>query len=109
MRKKRTYTSEERSMLIKKYKESGLSMVSWCKENDMPYSTFCKWNLNSKKKQEFIELKQADIQKETQKEDLENPFSEILIEAGSLKIHVPVKEGLNLIEKLMKEGGCSNV
>ena len=59
-------TAEEKTALIKQWKESGLSILKWCRENKISEPTFRGWVIPKVKKStavsnssNFIELKDA--------------------------------------------------
>lgn len=53
-------TNEEKQKLVSEFKESGLSKVQWCQNNNIPISTFNGWlfpkKQNSKNKCKFVEI-----------------------------------------------------
>jgi transposase-like protein len=86
------YSKEERAMWLEDWRQSGKSAHSYAKENGLIPWTFHKWvKEETQKESGFVEVKALD---------LSLAQSEIFIEKGDLKIHIPLEfasEGLRLI------------
>ena len=74
------YSKEERRKHLENWKESGKNAWAYAKENGLKQQTFAKW-VKAEKEEEsgFVEIKTKIPQ-----------LSEILIEKGDVKIHIPL-------------------
>jgi transposase-like protein len=86
------FSKEEKAMWLADWRGSGKSAHSYAKENGLIPWTFHKWVKEENEKESgFVEVKA---------EDLPSAQSEVLIEKGDLKIHIPLgfaPEGLRMI------------
>jgi len=79
------YSNEEKAMWIEDWKQSGKSAWAYAKENGLSPQTFVNWTqVGEGSKQGLVEVP-AQLLEPIQK------TNEILIEKGSIRIHVPVQ------------------
>ena len=78
------YSKEEKAQWITNWRRSGKKAWTYAKENGLAPQTFVKWVKNeTKQKQGFVEIRPPSL----------GQVSEIIIEKGDIKIHIP--RGLN--------------
>jgi len=77
------YSKEEKAMWLDDWQESGKNAWAYARENGLCPQTFLTWTkISSKKKNGFVEIPKSKLAVSKQE-------SEILIEKGDLKIHIP--------------------
>jgi len=77
-----TYSKEEKAMWLEDWAKSGKGAWTYAKENGLIPQTFVTWTKKKEKEAtEFVEIKP--------KSKLKFQASEILIEKGDIKIHLP--------------------
>ena len=83
-----TYSKEEKAMWLEDWQKSDKGAWTYAKENGLIPQTFVTWTKKRQKEQaEFVEIKQNAKPK--------FQASEILIEKGDIKIHLPIGMGTN--------------
>ena len=82
------YSKEEKAKLLKGWEQSGKSISAYVKEKGLVRWTFTKWvKMDRETKSGFVEVPARYI-------------SEILVEKGDIKIHIPMalgSEGLRAV------------
>jgi len=83
-----TYSKEEKAMWLEDWQKSGKGAWAYAKENGLIPQTFVTWTKKTvQEKTEFVEIK-PKIKPKLQ-------MSEILIEKGDIRIHLPFGMGTN--------------
>jgi hypothetical protein len=78
------FTKEEKAMWLSDWKKSGKKAWAYAKENGLIPQTFCSWvKSDAKRASGFVEITSHVKPKLSQ-------VSEILIEKGDVKIHIPL-------------------
>jgi len=87
------YTRQEREKFIEDWKNGSLSKTDYAKSIGLKVTTFYKWAEGIvKPKQNFVEI---DPKKIT------NPVREIIIEKGSLTVHIPMSVSNNELQTVL--------
>ena len=90
------FSVEEKARLLEGWKESGKSISSYVRENGLVRWTFTKWlKAERDAKPCFVEVKNQGIPSAPR-------TSEILIEKGDLKIHIPLNLGRDELRAVME-------
>jgi transposase-like protein len=93
------YSEEEKGMWVEDWKRSDSSLWVYAKANGLCPTTFQKWIREKQESQGFVEV---PVKIET-----EAHFPpEILIEKGSIKIHIPAGLSRNDLRLLLESLGC---
>ena len=95
------FSKEERQMWLEDWEQSGKNAWAYAKANGLNPQTFLKWTKSrNETKQSFIEVP-AQI--------LEPPLqaTEILIEKGDVKIHIPINIGSRELRSVMEGLGAA--
>ena len=79
------FNEKEKALWLEDWRQSGKSAWAYAKENGLAPQTFVKWT-KAETKQSFVEVPLQVIQAPTQ-------ATEILIEKGEVKIHIPIAVG----------------
>ena len=85
-------TPQERSSLVKQWRESGKTMSAWCREHQIPITTFCGWaykKASSMTRGDFTELKE------------ETSCTGVLIKWRGCKIHMDHHNAPLILEKCL--------
>ena len=84
MEEKMRYSKEEKAKILENWRQSGKSISSYVKENDLVRWTFTKW-LKAEREAEtdFVEVHPPVLNTTTH-------VKKILIEKGNVKIHIPL-------------------
>jgi hypothetical protein len=111
---KKTYrTNDEKTTLVNDFIASGKSKNIWCKENNIPVSTFLDWLKKYSAKEEkvtFVPLKIQDSSAGTVTgKGKTAPHEDIIIESDSLKIHVSKNASISFIKELLEVVKSVNV
>lgn len=105
MRNRKNTTKQERLNLVRQFVASGQSQVSWCKEQGIAGSTFCKWMreyTSTTQEMKFVPLtpkKSTGLTVTDEPKSIENT---ILMEIGLCKIHVPEKIAMTFLAQAME-------
>ena len=76
------YNEEEKAMWLEDWKQSGKKAWAYAKENSLVPQTFCSWTRRGiKAKAGFVKIRQELISP--------SQAERIIIESGSIKIHIP--------------------
>lgn len=105
MRSRRNTTKQERLDLVRQFIVSGQSQVSWCKEQGIAASTFCKWMSEYKSTSteiKFVPLAPKNTIGLTVVDEPKSIENTILMEIGSCKIHVPEKMAMTLLAQVLE-------
>ena len=97
------YSEEEKAMWVEDWKESGKSAWAYAKENGLNPQTFIKWTKVEQKPEVgtcFVEVPALIMPQPIQ-------ASEILIEKGDVKIHIPLNMGRGELQAVMNVLGCA--
>ena len=90
-----TYSKEEKTMWLEDWQKSGKGAWAYAKENGLIPQTFVTWTKKEQKeKTEFVEIK-TKIKQKLQ-------TSEILIEKGDIKIHLPFGMSSNELSSIIE-------
>jgi transposase-like protein len=93
------FNKDEKAKWLANWKASGRSACAYAKENGLCQQTFYKWIKQEQKiSQDFVEV---PLQKISQK----IPEPEILIEKGSLRIHIPLEPVLGELPTIIARLG----
>ena len=80
-----TYSAEEKAMWLEDWKKSGQNAWTYAKANGLIPQTFAGWvRKETEQKSDFVEIHPNE----------RSYASEILIEKGSLQIHIPLGIGI---------------
>jgi len=100
------YSKEEKAKWLENWRQSGKSAWSYAKGNKLNPQTFLKWvkkgklEISTEKtKQNFVEV---PMQALTMAIPPVKSGSEILIEKGDVKIHIPLSCGCNELQAVME-------
>ena len=93
------FNEEEKTMWLEDWRKSGKSAWAYAKENGFTPQTFVKWT-KAETKQCFVEVPLQVIQPPTQ-------ATEILIEKGDVKIHIPLCLNRNDMRTVMEALGAA--
>lgn len=99
MAKGRAYNKPEEK--VKDWQASGKPMSVWCRENDIPVTTFCGW----KKRLEKHEPKNVSIQSKTKFIELKNrelSESGISLECNGIKIHLKTQFDFSTLKQCLE-------
>lgn len=101
MTKKHTKrTLEEKEMLIKSFIESKNSVAVWCRDNQIPITTFNGWMKKRKAKVTFLPLKSANTAINNSSEKLKQ--AELIIEFKEFKFNISNDSSVELLEKAIR-------
>ena len=90
------FSKEEKAMWVEDWQRSGKSACSYAKENGLVLQTFIRWTkAKSEAKNSFVEVSAPKIAPT-------HLASEILIEKGEMKIHIPLGMGRNELRAVME-------
>ena len=93
------YSSEEKAMWVEDWQQSGKSAWAYAKENGLHPQTFVKWTrAETASRPCFVEVPPRLIAPAEQ-------ASQITIEKGDVKIHIPLSEGCVELRKVMQALG----
>ena len=94
------YSEEEKARWVEDWQQSGLTVWAYAKENGLVPQTFNNWTKSGKKetKQPFVEIPVKALQSPSL-------VQEILIEKGSIKIHIPLEPVLGELHKVLSKLG----
>lgn len=106
MDKRKFTTKQVREQHIQNFLASGKSQVSWCTENNIPYSTFNKWLHNYRASQQEVKFIPLAPKQNTSQQFHSN---EILIEIGICRLHVPETLGIQFMQQAIRAVSESNV
>ncbi len=78
------YNKIERELFLKEWKKSGKSVMGFCREKNIPPTTFYGWTKSQRKKKNkeipFVQVKSKPVQ---------NCSINVVIEKADLKVHIP--------------------
>jgi transposase-like protein len=96
------YSEEEKGMWLEDWRQSGSSLWAYAKENGLNPQTFSKWVKVEKNQspQHFVEISPA-------LKEASRYVPEILIEKGSVKIHIPIAINRNELRAVIESLGCA--
>ena len=87
------FSKEEKAMWLEDWRRSGKSPWAYAKENGLAPQTFCKWTkAEDEAKPGFVEVSSPPALNET----------EILIEKGDMKIHIPLGLGCGVLREVIE-------
>ncbi|MCL2760013.1 MAG: hypothetical protein FWD22_07355 [Treponema sp.] len=90
-----TYSKEEKAMWLEDWQKSGKGAWTYAKENGLIPQTFVTWTKKEQKaKTGFVEI-QTKFKPKLQ-------TSEILIEKGDIRIHLPFGSGINELSSIIE-------
>ena len=90
------FSTEERAMWVGDWRQSGKSAWAYAKANGLNPQTFVKWTKARKEAEPcFVEVAAPILVPQQQ-------TSEILIEKGDVKIHIPLNLGRNELRAVME-------
>lgn len=92
-------TLEEKEILINSFLKSNQSMAQWCRDNQIPTTTFNGWMRRRKTKIAFIPLEPAITKKIHVKESQD---INLILEFMDCKITINNNSPLDLLEKTLK-------
>jgi hypothetical protein len=81
----KTYSRDEKAKWLEGWKGSGKSMSAYARANGISPQTFSKWVQKGKEQWGFVEINKPAV-----KIGGTAPLSEILIEKGDIRIHLPL-------------------
>ena len=105
MRNRKNTTKQERLNLVSQFVASGQSQVSWCKDQGIASSTFCKWVSEYKSTSTEIKFVPFSPKKTTGLTTIHEPKSienTVLMKTGLCKIYIPEKMAMVLIAQAME-------
>jgi hypothetical protein len=90
-------TWEEREALVRQWRESGKKMSDWCRERQIPITTFCGWAYRKKRPNRNTIVSRSDFT------ELKNEVSgaKVLIEWLGCKIHIDSQNASQILEKCL--------
>ena len=90
-------TWEEREALVRQWRESGKKMSDWCRERQIPITTFCGWAYPKRS------LKRNKIIARSDFTELKNelPTAKVIIEWRGSKIHIEAETASVILEKCL--------
>ena len=89
-------SKEEKAMWVEDWQRSGKSAWAYAKENGLVLQTFIRWTkANPEAKNSFVEVSAPMIASS-------HITSEILIEKGEVRIHIPFSMGGNELRAVME-------
>ena len=94
------FSKEEKNMWLEDWRQSGKKAHRYAKENGLIPWTFIRWT------KEEAETNQRFVEVPVQSMLLPGKITEILIEKGELKIHVPVGLGGKDLRSVMERIGA---
>jgi len=95
------YSTEEKARLLEGWKESGMSISAFVRENGLVRWTFHKWIKAARDlQQSFVEVSAQVMQPVT-------AAPEILIEKGGVRIHIPLGLGIGELRSVMEGLGAA--
>ena len=90
------FSKEEKAMWLEDWRQSGKSAYRYAKENGLAPWTFIRWTKSD------LETNQNFIEVPVQNMFLPEKKTEILIEKGELRIHIPVGLGCKELRSVME-------
>lgn len=93
-------TLDEKENFISAFLKSNMSMAKWCKENQIPITTFRGWMKNKKGKVTFIPLKPSDSNVNSTFEKAAT--LDLIIEFKDFKFNISNDSSIELLEKTIK-------
>jgi transposase-like protein len=93
---------EEKAMWLEDWKQSGTSLRTYAKANGLNPQTFNNWIKEAEKpvQQDFIEINPTVS-------EIPRYVPEILIEKGTIKIHIPILINRNDLKAIVDSLGCA--
>jgi hypothetical protein len=92
------YRQEEKAKWVEGWKGSGITALTYAKENGINPQTFNQWTKKEEGKRRFVEIT-GQLKEETPNR------AEILIEKGNIKIHVPLAAGMDGLRAVIQTLG----
>ena len=90
------FSKEEKAMWLEDWRRSGKSPWAYAKENGLVPQTFCKWTkTKGETKPGFVEVPLRAIPPALNE-------TEILIEKGDMKIHIPLGLGCGVLREVIE-------
>jgi hypothetical protein len=101
MTKKHTKrTLEEKEMLINSFIDSKKSVAGWCRDNQIPITTFNGWMKKRKTKVTFLPLKSTNTAIKNSSE--KSKQTELIIEFKEFKFNISNASSVELLEKAIR-------
>ena len=104
MKNRKITNKQERLNLVTQFIASGQSQITWCKEQDIPASTFAKWVKEYKGTSEKMKLIPLSPKKSSNTIPTNIKASEniVLIEIGPCKIYLQEKAAMTFMPQAME-------
>ena len=109
MKARKYFSNDEKQILINKFITSGKSKNSWCKENNIPLTTFHGWLKKNKDsivketKTTFIQVKASNMKDSILNKKAENVFdSPLILEIGKCKLSIPQNINISHLDNVLK-------
>jgi len=90
-------TWEERETLVRQWRESGKKMSDWCRERQIPITTFCGWTYRKKRSHKNHIVSRSDFTE--LKNETRDP--KVLIEWFGCKIYIDSQNASQILEKCL--------